>query len=246
MKTIEKTSILSVSLLALFLMGMMPGVAAFSSTSAAAASNASTSKIGTCPSQAFLSTSNVPSGSAKILRIHWTVKNDEDSGFDGYWALDHYSSTLTVWYVRSTNSYYGIQTFSGVFVSPEGAVSPGSTTNPGNIESESIFGTLTGGIVFTFTGAFLGGPQGNLGTMNYGGTVSDVLLGYYSNGQKGDSSAYNPILAYFSGGTTTNPAEPHWGFAYELNPIFHESNSLNQWCNYNTADGGSSGDIYVP
>jgi hypothetical protein len=233
-----------VFLLAVFLMGFTPGVAAFTgSASRNLTSPNSPTQIGSCPSQSFLSKTNVPAHSVKILSITWVAKNDEDSGLDGYWALDHYTSTLNVWYNAGTNSYYGIQTFKGVFEAPQGAVSPGSTTNPGNIQSESVFGTLVGGIVFTFTGSFNGGMQGNLGTMNYGGSISDVLLGYYGNGQTGDSSSYNPFSVYFSGGTSQSPAEPYWGFAYELNSIFHESSSVNQWCNYYS---GTTGDIYDP
>jgi hypothetical protein len=241
MKTIIKSGIISV-VLVLFLLGMLPSVAGFSSNAASRNVGPNTA-VGTCPSQTFLSKSNVPPHSVKLLTISWVAKNDEDSGLDGYWALDHYTSTLNVWYTASTNTYYGIQTFSGVFEAPQGAVSPGSSTNPGNLQSESVFGTLTGGIVLVFNGSFNGGPQGNLGTKNYGGTISDILLGYYGNGQTGPTNSFNPISAYFSGGNTSNPGEPFWGFAYQLNPIFHESNSVNQWCNYYS---GTTGDIYDP
>jgi len=195
--------------------------------------------IGTCPSQSFLAP---PSTEPRllILSISWTIKNDEDSGISGYWALDHFTTTLKVWDIGGGN-YYALKTYTGVFSTPQGAISPGSAAAA---ENESAFGTIQGGYVATFTGQFTPGSQpttGSIGTKDYGGTLSDVLLGYYGNGQVGDTHPYDWTTAYFT--NVQSFSENHWGWAYLLNPVFHSAASINQWCNYNSADGGNSGDI---
>jgi hypothetical protein len=74
--------------------------------------------------------------------------------------------------------------------------------------------------------------------------VSDVLLQTYGNGQVGDGTPYDWTAACFTNFNNFN--QPHWGWAYLLNSNFHSGGSINQWCNYNTPDGGNSRDIYVP
>src|SRR5437868_10447041 len=82
---------------ALVSLGMLAFLPAFSGALLPAAFAATPNATGTCPSQAFLSTTNVPAGHLLILNVYWTVRNDEDSGFAGYWAMDHFTTHLKVW-----------------------------------------------------------------------------------------------------------------------------------------------------
>lgn len=203
--------------------------------------------VGTCPSQGFLANPGVE-GQKQILNISWIAKNDEDSGIVGYWGLDHFRENLKVWSFPN-GTLFAVKTYNGVFVTPQGAVTPGSTSSPptGLVQGESSFGTITGGYVGTFTGTFAPGTHpksGFIGIFDYGGKLSDVLLQIYGNGQVGDKSAYDWESAYFTGVAGFN--QSHWGWSYELDPVFKSANSINQWCNYNPPDGGNSGDIYSP
>ncbi len=142
-----------------------------------------------------------------------------------------------------------MKVYSGVFVAPQSGVSPGSSADPptGLVQGESSFGTIDGGYVATFSGTFAPATQpraGYIGAFDYGGTLSDVLLQSYDKGQTGDMHPYDWTSAYFTG--VSGFAQPHWGWSYQLDPIFISKNSINQWCNYNPADGGNSGDIFTP
>jgi hypothetical protein len=192
-----------------------------------------------CPSQSFLNEPHLK-GATKILDVTYTVKNDEDSGVGGYWALDHFNEHLKVWQLTD-GSFYALKTYDGIFAVPTGGSNPadGSYT-----QIESAFGNIDGGYVATFTGTFAPGSQptsGNIGTFNFGGTMSDILLKTYGNGQTGATPTFDWTSAYFSG--FNNFAQPHWGWSYKLDSEFQSSISVNQWCNYNSADGGNSGDI---
>lgn len=185
----------------------------------------------------------------KVLSLSWKAVNDEDSGLVGYWAMDTYSVSLSVWQVPGptpgTISYFVIQTFSGNFQVPQGALSPEN----GVLEPSSGYGSLTG-LIF----GYIVSPEtfdkgsnpssANLGDINYGGNVTDVLLGSYTNGQVGDLTEYNWYTTYFTPGNAADfPYQ--WGFTYLLNSMFQtnphgSSDSTNEWCNW---DVGNYGDI---
>jgi hypothetical protein len=196
----------------------------------------------------------------KVLSITWTVVNDEDSGFAGYWALDTYKSTVDVWLLGSgpfAGDFYWEHTYSGVFQVPQGALSPGETgVTPNAVPQPAAgYGTFVGGDWGYITGErfLVGGhpTNGNLGTKNYGGTTADLLLGTYGNGQTGAPTAYSWYATYFS---PADPSETNltygmggnaWGFVYTLNVLFQtnpygSSHSVNQWCNFGL---GAFGDI---
>lgn len=191
-----------------------------------------------CPSQSFLTEPN-SRGAKQILDISYIVQNDEDSGIGSYWALDHFNEHLKVWKLAD-GSFYAIKKFDGIFAAPQGAMDPGTGTRTQN---ESSFGDITGGYVAILNGTFAPGTHptsGNIGTFNYDGTTSDVLLGTYST-QTGAPNPYDWTTTYFS--TQSGFTETHWGWTYTLDPEFQSSTSVNQWCNYNDVDGGNSGNI---
>ena len=180
-----------------------------------------------------------------VVDIKWAVTHDEDSGDTAFWALDQYSTTLYVWNmsVGSSYSYFFVQTFSGTFHSPAGAISPGNNADP---EANGISGKLSGALNGTITGYALnpaaGKVSGYLGTINYGGTTADVL----SHTQTGNS---NKVPSWW---VTTYFGEPYpgvvgyglpataFGFVYHANNpnVNIESN----WCDSSIAPG-TAGDI---
>jgi hypothetical protein len=209
--------------------------------------NGDHSQKNACPSQNFLNGPDKKS-STKILDISYTAKNDEDSGIVGYWGLDHFNEHLKVWQLTD-GSFYALKTYNGLFVTPQGALSP----QAGITQVESGFGNIVGGYTATFTGTFTPGTNptsGNIGTFNYAGTTADVLKGTYGVGQTGATNAYDYTTSYFTNSASSpgvdNFAQPHWGWQYKLDDSLRSATSSNVWCNYNAADGGNSGDIVLP
>lgn len=194
-------------------------------------------KRNSCPSQSFLADPH-SKGAKQVLDISYIVQNDEDSGVGSYWALDHLNEHLKVWKLAD-GSFYAIKKFDGIFAAPQGALDPGTGTR---VQNESSFGDITGGYVAVLNGTFAPGTNpvnGNIGTFNYDGTTSDILLG--ASNSNGAPNPYDWTIAYFS--TQSGFTETHWGWSYTLDPEFQSSTSVNQWCNYNNIDGGNSGNI---
>jgi hypothetical protein len=210
-------------------------------TSSASSNNLifSTTDVSGCPSQFFLH--NAPNGTV-ILNVNWKVKNDEDSGLSGYWALDYYVTNLKVWRLTNGN-FYVLKTYKGVFETPQGAVSPG---NDAVAQNTSVYGTIVGGYNGTFSATFSPGvhpTSGYIGIKDYGGTLSDVLKGTYGNGQTGDSHVFDWETVYFTGFTAIN-FQAQWGWKYVLNSQFNVNGETdNTWCNYFS---GTTGDITYP
>lgn len=173
------------------------------------------------------------------LNVSWVATNDEDTGLFGYWALDSYTTHVYVWLATAgvySGDYYYVQTFNGVFETPQGALSP----EGGYLENQTQVGTLVGGIEGLISGGtFSPGANpltGSLGSMNYTGTTSDLLLQAYGNGQVGDGNEYNWYQAYF--GSTGTLTEPEWGFDYTVNAEFSYGTTSHQWCNFAQEDVG--------
>jgi hypothetical protein len=221
---------------------------------ATAKSNTVTATCSGDPSLSFSATTK-PAHSTEVLAITWTAVNDEDSGYAGYWAMDTYSTTLTVWLLHQPAAgerYYYVQTFTGNFVVPQGGISPGATDGTPNMVTEpaSGYGAIAGmwyGYISNnenFTPGMLS-TRGTLGTLNYSGTMSDVLQGTYSS-QTGDANSFNWESAYFTPGApsdfTFGDGGDGWGFEYNLNSMFTGSSSVNQWCDFGTSTSGY-GDI---
>ena|SRR5215471_734378 len=225
----------------LLVSALVPASSAYAATTTHAGSRVPlvTNPIGTCEPQTFL-TAPAVKGKLLILSVSWTVKNDEDSGISGFWALDHIKESLKVWTLKN-GTFFVLKKYTGTFASPQGAISPG---NIAGAENESVGGTIQGGYVAKFTGQFTPGANpttGSLGVKDYGGTLTDVLKGTYGNGQTGDSRPFDFTTVYFTNVQNFNLDK--WGWAYLLNPVYISGTSTNQWCNY---FDGNSGDILVP
>jgi hypothetical protein len=176
----------------------------------------------------FTSHENIPRHSKLIVNVHYKVTNDEDSGFVGYWALDNYEKHIMIWADPKDGSYWAIARYEGTFTTFAGALSPQN----GVQESSDATGHFVGGYTLHFTGTF--NPKiathGDLGTFDFGGTKSDILLGSYGNGQTGNSgTTFNVLSQYFTG---ENDINFYWGWAYAYKD--------QMWTNFVT---GSSGDI---
>jgi hypothetical protein len=171
---------------------------------------------------------NPPPSSTLVLDLTYHVINDEDSGFVGYWALDHYDKHVQVWEI-SEGLFYGFITYDGGYHTYAAALSP----QAGTPESHDIAGNFNGFLEFTFTAVVSTPFSGNIPTQHYGGTVADILLGSYGNGQTGPTSVFQWTSVYFGGFGTEH--DSNWAFYY------YQGNHLG-WTN---AFGGSSGDIVV-
>jgi hypothetical protein len=178
----------------------------------------------------------IPEASKLVINVQYTVINDEASGLAGYWALEHYTMHLTI-YLMPNGTYAAFSYYDGVFVTPQGAISPGTSAAT---ETETGFGNLDGCKLTTFTATSMNtGTQlkGSLGTKNYGGTTADVLKGTPGNGQTGASAIFSWSTYYFT--SDAQVAVPRWIFTYTLDRIF-SSASAKVWVN---AYSGNSGDI---
>ncbi|MDV3243919.1 MAG: hypothetical protein LYZ66_01940 [Nitrososphaerales archaeon] len=169
---------------------------------------------------------NPPAGSTLVLDLTYHVINDEDSGFVGYWALDHYTKHVQVWNTGGEN-HYAFIAYDGGYKTFAGALSPQN----GVTETRDIAGNFNGFLEFTFTATSNTPFSGNIPTKDYGGTVSDLLLGSYGNGQTGPTNVFAWTSVYFTG----FGGEVVLNFAF----YYYMGNTLG-WTN---AASGSSGDI---
>jgi hypothetical protein len=176
----------------------------------------------------FVNGSVVPSGSVLVLNVTYKVKNDEDSGNVGYWALASYNKHLQVWQAPD-GIFYAVARYNGKWKTFEGALSPGL----GVAEARDARGTFHGGYTATFSGTFDPGTwkkRGNIGSFDFGGTKEDVLLGRYGAGQVGPATPFDVLARYFPG--YTGFAYVHWGWKYRYRS--------QTWNNF---DYGTTGDI---
>ncbi|MDG6909583.1 MAG: hypothetical protein JRN06_13140 [Nitrososphaerota archaeon] len=163
-----------------------------------------------------------------VLNLSYHVTNDEDSGMVGYWALDHYSKNIQVWSTGG-DTYCALITYEGGWQTFAGALSPQN----GVTENRSAAGNFNGFLEFTFTATSASPFSGNLPNKNYGGTMSDILLGTYGAGQTGPTNVFHWTSIYFTG--FGNEVVTNWGYYYYM------GNTL-AWTN---AASGSSGDVAV-
>ncbi|MDA4129899.1 MAG: hypothetical protein OK457_03935 [Thaumarchaeota archaeon] len=136
-------------------------------------------------------------GSVKVLNVVYTVTNDEDGGIYGYWALDSYVQHVQVWQ-QPDGTFFSTVAALGIFTTFAGAISPNSQTTT---ESKTASGIFLANYKSVFGATSFTSKTGFLGTFNFGGTVSDILLGTYGNGngQTGDGAPVSVLPMFFSG-----------------------------------------------
>jgi len=188
----------------------------------------------------FVNSAAIPAGSTLVLKINYKVTNDEDSGFVGFWALDNYNKQVQVWQdPTNPNLFYVVARYEGNWNTFAGALSPAA----GLTESTDASGTFQGGWAGTFTATgMVSSPSyptfGNIGTFNFGGTKSDVLLGTYGAGQTGPTTIFDWVNTFFTG--ASSPSLTQWGWTYH-----YKSQTWNNFY-YCTQSGGATpcpGDI---
>ncbi len=158
--------------------------------------------------------------STPIINVRMTVRNYEDSGVVGYWALDNFVESSIIWQNNGTAPYTicALDQYSGTWRTFSGALSPQN----GVSEPLSGSGRMMGVIVKTFTGTFLGPycrvtnthtcsgtystkpTTGNIGVHNLGGNRSQIVLGNYAS-----QAPFNPtsfLTHYFT--TPSITSEP--------------------------------------
>ena len=142
---------------------------------------------------------NPPTGASgsPVLTISYQVINNEDSGLNGYWALDSYTKTITIWKdanFASNHQYDAYASYSGTFCTFEGAKSPVA----GVIEPNDGCGTMTGAADFTFT---YSGEIDNTyipdAIYDLGGSKEDILSATPSGGQRDRDVTQGILSGYF-------------------------------------------------
>ena len=167
----------------------------------------------------------LPAGAKLRINIVYNVRNDEDSGNVGYWALDSYLKTVQVWMTPS-NGCYAIATYVGQWQTVAGAKSPGA----GAKEGRDASGVFLGGYIATFTCTSCTPTKGYVGSFDFGGTRADILKGTYGNGQTGAPHPFDYLATYFTG--VSGFTYVNWGWTY-----FYRNQT---WRNLSS---GTSGDI---
>ena len=166
-----------------------------------------------------------------VLNVTAKVKNDEDSGMLGFWALDSYKKHVQVW-KQSDGTYRALVRYAGKWQTFATALSPGA----GVAQGADAQGTFHGRYRATFTAdGLVAGlrTRGFVGTKDLGGTKEDILLGTYGNGQIGTTVQWDWLATYFQNGAGFVQDPWRWTYHYEDQT----------WVNSST---GSSGDIVIP
>lgn len=168
----------------------------------------------------------LPAGATVEASVTGYVTDDMDSGYNaGYWAIDNYSVTFTV-YAVGGNQYF-IQTFLGTSTVIKGATSPGaSDATEGGWGVATMDGWFNGTVaagVFDPTLA----TNGFVGNYNYGGAPA-----LYATGP---TSPFDWVGAYISGGSSADVTN------YAL--IYHYETQT--WVDADSVGVADSGDIVV-
>lgn len=168
-----------------------------------------------------------------ILQISYQVNNDEDSGIVGYWGLDSFTKTVTVWNTAVSGTDVVYVGYSGTFCTYAGALSPSA----GITEPSDGCGTMTGaynGTLITSSGPT---STSSPSTVDAGGSKADILKGTYAKQTGNAPNQLDWVSTYFPGATFN---QLDWSWTYSLP---NGANGGTQWINQATDLGGNSGDI---
>jgi hypothetical protein len=157
----------------------------------------------TIPAMAQPNPPQPPSGGTLVVNVIATITNDEDSGYQGYWAIDNYSLHTQIWEYPN-GSFYVVLTAEGKSTTYAGIPAPGISGTEGGTGTA----TMHGFVVFWITGGTLNpsptvngktvGTKGYVGPFNYGG--SKAYLGPYSTAISPPNTVNWPAV-YVSGGS---------------------------------------------
>ncbi|MCL5782691.1 MAG: hypothetical protein M1476_02125 [Candidatus Thermoplasmatota archaeon] len=136
---------------------------------------------------------NPAPGSTLKVNAVAKVINDEDSGYQGYWAIDNYTLNAKIW-VEPNGTFFFALLYRGTATTYAGVPAPGLNGTENGKGVAHFSGYVTG----WFTGTFnpLNATHGFLGTFNYGGSPS--FLGAYSSA-KTPLAAIDWLAQYFPG-----------------------------------------------
>ena len=133
-------------------------------------------------------------GSTLMVNAVVKILNDEDSGYQGYWAIDNYTLNVKIW-LEPNGTYFFAFLYRGTATTYAGVPAPGIT----GTESGKGVAHYSGYVAGFFTGAFSHTMKtfGFLGTDNYGGSPS--MLGSYSSATA-PPNVTDWLGVYFQGG----------------------------------------------
>lgn len=173
-----------------------------------------------------VSSCNPAANGKAVVNVVMQVKNDADSGFAGYWALDHYAKMVRIFPTATSGTYCVVATYNGGFTTVAG-----NSPNDSTVEIPAgINGRMSGGYVGMITGATLiphpaKKTFGSLGTLDYGCAID-------ASGNVGSSCTRPDWIGwYFS---------PEGSFSYVWWGWKYSTVRNGSWIN---AQAGSSGNI---
>lgn len=116
------------------------------------------------------------SGSKLMVNAVAKIMNDEDSGYQGYWAIDNFTLNVKIW-MEPNETFFFALLYRGTATTYAGVPAPGVN----GTENGTGIAHFSGYIAGWFTGKLSTSEatHGFLGTFNYGGTPS--FLGPYSS-----------------------------------------------------------------
>lgn len=136
---------------------------------------------------------NPAPGSTLMVNAVVKIINDEDSGYQGYWAIDNYTLNVKIWQ-EPNRTYFFAFLYRGTATTYAGIPAPGTIGTENGKGVAHFSGYVAGlfsGTFSTTTAAF-----GFLGMYNYGGSPS--LLGLYSTATAAPHST-DWLAVYFPG-----------------------------------------------
>lgn len=115
------------------------------------------------------------SGSTLMVNAVVKVVNDEDSGYQGYWAIDNYTLNVKIWQEPNGTFFFALL-YRGTATTYAGVLAPGIS---GTEQGKGV-AHFAGYVAGFFSGKFVPSEatHGFLGTFSYSGSPS--LLGSYS------------------------------------------------------------------
>ena len=119
---------------------------------------------------------NLPPGSELIVAAYQEVRNAQDSGNFGYWAVSNYTRYIRMW--KGKDGYhYAITVYAGSWETYAGALSP----NYGNKINSDLNGGFMGGHIIAFIPKECKSYFGSLDKIDLKGSKQDILKGTYEN-----------------------------------------------------------------